>query len=74
MILLNEYTFHKQEHEMTLIFFYYSSLNRSAKFYLEQDLKEKFQAQNIDNSCALMTMQTIPNMQLSKKNITMLSR
>uniref|UniRef100_A0A3B5L7Z5 Tektin n=1 Tax=Xiphophorus couchianus TaxID=32473 RepID=A0A3B5L7Z5_9TELE len=45
-------------------------LNRSAKFYLEQDLKEKFQAQNIDNSCALMTMQTIPNMQLSKKNIT----
>uniref|UniRef100_A0A3B5L653 Tektin n=1 Tax=Xiphophorus couchianus TaxID=32473 RepID=A0A3B5L653_9TELE len=31
-------------------------LNRSAKFYLEQDLKEKFQAQNIDNSCALMTI------------------
>uniref|UniRef100_A0A3P9NXT1 Tektin n=1 Tax=Poecilia reticulata TaxID=8081 RepID=A0A3P9NXT1_POERE len=45
-------------------------LDRSAKFYLEQDLKEKFQAQNIDNSCALMTVQTIPNMQLSKKNIT----
>uniref|UniRef100_A0A3P9NXU3 Tektin n=1 Tax=Poecilia reticulata TaxID=8081 RepID=A0A3P9NXU3_POERE len=31
-------------------------LDRSAKFYLEQDLKEKFQAQNIDNSCALMTV------------------
>uniref|UniRef100_A0A3B3V2A3 Tektin n=2 Tax=Poecilia TaxID=8080 RepID=A0A3B3V2A3_9TELE len=45
-------------------------LDRSAKFYLEQDLKEKFQAQNIDNSCALMTVQTIPNLPLSKKNIT----
>ncbi|XP_054884230.1 tektin-1 [Poeciliopsis prolifica] len=48
-------------------------LDRSAKFYLERDLKEKFQAQNIDNSCALMTMQTIPNNPMPKKNITMLS-
>uniref|UniRef100_A0A3Q2Q221 Tektin n=1 Tax=Fundulus heteroclitus TaxID=8078 RepID=A0A3Q2Q221_FUNHE len=31
-------------------------LNRSAKYHLERDLREKFEAQNIDNSCALMTV------------------
>ncbi|KAJ0063826.1 hypothetical protein NL108_011064, partial [Boleophthalmus pectinirostris] len=30
-------------------------LNRSSKYHLEQDLKEKFDAQSIDNSCILMT-------------------
>ncbi|KAM4628385.1 tektin-1 [Polymixia lowei] len=30
-------------------------LNRSAKYYLEKDLTNKFQAQCIDDSCALMT-------------------
>ncbi|TMS07609.1 Inositol polyphosphate 5-phosphatase K [Larimichthys crocea] len=40
-------------------------LNRSAKYRLEQDLKEKFEAQCIDNSCALMTTHSINN-QMSK--------
>ncbi|KAK7883146.1 hypothetical protein WMY93_029320 [Mugilogobius chulae] len=30
-------------------------LNRSAKYHLEKDLKEKFEAQSIDNYCILMT-------------------
>ncbi|KAJ0021805.1 hypothetical protein NQD34_009295 [Periophthalmus magnuspinnatus] len=30
-------------------------LNRSSKYHLEQDLKEKFEAQSIDKSCILMT-------------------
>uniref|UniRef100_A0A673AUI9 Tektin n=1 Tax=Sphaeramia orbicularis TaxID=375764 RepID=A0A673AUI9_9TELE len=34
-------------------------LNRSAKYHLEQDLKEKFEAQCIDNSCDLMTTHSI---------------
>ncbi|XP_026154889.1 tektin-1 [Mastacembelus armatus] len=41
-------------------------LNRSAKYHLEQDLKEKFEAQCIDNSCALMTTHSIKNLQKSK--------
>nr|XP_040045526.1 tektin-1 [Gasterosteus aculeatus aculeatus] len=36
-------------------------LDRSAKYRLEKDLKEKFEAQCIDNSCALMTHNSINN-------------
>ncbi|XP_021172531.2 tektin-1 [Fundulus heteroclitus] len=43
-------------------------LNRSAKYHLERDLREKFEAQNIDNSCALMTVHSIHNLQMSKQN------
>uniref|UniRef100_A0A3Q2Q0B6 Tektin n=1 Tax=Fundulus heteroclitus TaxID=8078 RepID=A0A3Q2Q0B6_FUNHE len=43
-------------------------LNRSAKYHLERDLREKFEAQNIDNSCALMTVHSIHNLQMSKHN------
>ncbi|XP_068566662.1 tektin-1 [Cebidichthys violaceus] len=43
-------------------------LNRSAKYQLEKDLKEKFEAQCIDNSCALMTHHSINNLQRSKNN------
>lgn len=38
-------------------------LNRSAKYHLEQDLKEKFEAECIDNSCFLMTSHSIDNRQ-----------
>ncbi|XP_054462348.1 tektin-1-like isoform X2 [Anoplopoma fimbria] len=41
-------------------------LHRSAKYQLEKDLKEKFEAQCIDNSCALMTHHSINNLQRSK--------
>ncbi|XP_035478269.1 tektin-1 isoform X2 [Scophthalmus maximus] len=41
-------------------------LNRSAKYQLEQDLKEKYEAQCIDNSCALMTTHSIKDQQKSK--------
>ncbi|XP_074468823.1 tektin-1 [Sebastes fasciatus] len=47
-------------------------LNRSAKYHLEQDLKEKFEAQCIDNSCALMTTHSINNPQWSKNTETAL--
>ncbi|KAM7413646.1 hypothetical protein PAMA_020842 [Pampus argenteus] len=40
-------------------------LNRAAKYQLEQDLKEKFEAQCIDNSCALMTTHSLDNLQKS---------
>uniref|UniRef100_A0A3Q0T5P8 Tektin n=1 Tax=Amphilophus citrinellus TaxID=61819 RepID=A0A3Q0T5P8_AMPCI len=40
-------------------------LNRSAKYHLEHDLKEKSEAQCIDNSCAIMTTHSITNLQLS---------
>lgn len=43
-----------------------SRLNRSGKYHLEHDLKEKFEAQCIDNSCALMTICSIDNLQKSK--------
>ncbi|XP_047449687.1 tektin-1 [Mugil cephalus] len=44
-------------------------LNRSAKYHLEQDLKEKFDAQCIDNSCAIMTTHSINNLHgLKNKN------
>ncbi|KAK0135803.1 Tektin-1 [Merluccius polli] len=37
-------------------------LNRSAKYHLEKDLKNKFQAQSIDDSCTLMTNHSLnPN-------------
>uniref|UniRef100_A0A8C2XDA8 Tektin n=1 Tax=Cyclopterus lumpus TaxID=8103 RepID=A0A8C2XDA8_CYCLU len=38
-------------------------LDRSAKYQLEKDLKEKFEAQCIDNSCLLMTHHSINNLQ-----------
>ncbi|XP_069577584.1 tektin-1 [Brachyistius frenatus] len=38
-------------------------LNRSAKYHLEQDLKEKFEAECIDNSCTLMTTNSIISLQ-----------
>lgn len=41
-------------HEIVTSFFF-SRLNQSAKFQLEQDLKEKYEAQNLDSSCAAMT-------------------
>ncbi|XP_030264729.1 tektin-1 isoform X2 [Sparus aurata] len=41
-------------------------LNRSGKYHLEHDLKDKFEAQCIDNSCALMTTHSINNLQKSK--------
>ncbi|XP_018539570.1 tektin-1 [Lates calcarifer] len=44
-------------------------LNRSAKYHLEQDLKEKFKAQCIDNSCALMTTHSINNQPKSENNV-----
>ncbi|XP_044057838.1 tektin-1 [Siniperca chuatsi] len=47
-------------------------LNRSAKYQLEQDLKEKSEAQCIDNSCALMTPHSINNLQKSKNTQTVL--
>ncbi|XP_070762517.1 tektin-1 [Enoplosus armatus] len=47
-------------------------LNRSAKYQLEQDLKEKFEAHCIDNSCALMTTHSINNLQKSKNTKTVL--
>lgn len=46
-----------------------SRLNRSAKYHLEQDLKEKFKAQCIDNSCALMTTHSINNQPKSENNV-----
>ncbi|XP_051934972.1 tektin-1 [Hippocampus zosterae] len=36
-------------------------LNQSAKFQLEQDLKEKYEAQNLDSSCASMTPHSLIN-------------
>ncbi|KAI3354492.1 hypothetical protein L3Q82_019004, partial [Scortum barcoo] len=47
-------------------------LNRSAKYHLEQDLKEKFEAQCIDNSCALMTTHSTNNLQNSINTKTVL--
>ncbi|XP_075961653.1 tektin-1 [Anarhichas minor] len=44
-------------------------LNRSAKYQLEKDLKEKFEAQCIDNSCALMTHHSINNLQRSNTEL-----
>lgn len=51
-----------------------SRLNRSAKYYLEQDLKDKFEAQCIDKSCALMTTHSIVNPQKSKNTSAVLPR
>ncbi|XP_039987594.1 tektin-1 [Xiphias gladius] len=45
-------------------------LNRSAKYRLEQDLKEKYEAHCIDNSCILMTTHSIKNQQKSKNTNT----
>ncbi|KAF3693125.1 Tektin-1 [Channa argus] len=41
-------------------------LNRSAKYQLERDLKEKSEAQCIDNSCVLMTTHSIRDVPKSK--------
>uniref|UniRef100_A0A3B4FU63 Tektin n=1 Tax=Pundamilia nyererei TaxID=303518 RepID=A0A3B4FU63_9CICH len=46
-------------------------LNRSAKYHLEKDLKEKSEAQHIDNSCVVMTTHSIGNLQLSTTKSTM---
>ncbi|CAI5694653.1 unnamed protein product [Oreochromis niloticus] len=45
-------------------------LNRSAKYHLEKDLKEKSEAQHIDNSCVVMTTHSIGNLQLSTTKST----
>nr|XP_019950539.1 PREDICTED: tektin-1-like [Paralichthys olivaceus] len=42
-------------------------LNQSAKYHLEQDLREKYEAQCIDNSCNLMTIHSIKD-QLKSMN------
>ncbi|XP_035536347.1 tektin-1 [Morone saxatilis] len=47
-------------------------LNRSAKYQLEKDLKEKYEAQCIDNFCASMTTHSIENLQQSKNTKTVL--
>ncbi|XP_041796635.1 tektin-1 [Chelmon rostratus] len=47
-------------------------LNRSAKYHLEQDLKEKSEALCIDSSCALMTTCSISNLQKSRNTNTVL--
>lgn len=51
-----------------------SRLNRSGKYHLEHDLKDKFEAQCIDNSCALMTTHSINNLQKSKNTNAALPR
>ncbi|XP_062275573.1 tektin-1 [Scomber scombrus] len=48
-------------------------LNRSAKYYVEQDLKEKSEAQCIDDSCALMTTHSQSNLQKSINAKTLLA-
>uniref|UniRef100_H3C0R4 Tektin n=1 Tax=Tetraodon nigroviridis TaxID=99883 RepID=H3C0R4_TETNG len=40
-------------------------LNRSAKYILEKDLKEKSEAQHVDTSCSLITPHTIKQPQLT---------
>ncbi|KAM4742728.1 tektin-1 [Anableps anableps] len=50
-------------------------LNRSIKYHLEQDLKEKCEAESTDNSCALMTIYSMPctDLEMARKNISLLS-
>lgn len=43
-----------------------SRLDRSAKYQLEKDLKEKFEAECIDTSCLLMTHHAINNLQRAR--------
>ncbi|XP_075999719.1 tektin-1 [Genypterus blacodes] len=43
-------------------------LNRSAKYHIEKDLKEKFEAQGIDDCCALMTRHSLNNHQMASEN------
>lgn len=50
-----------------------SRLNRSVKYHLERDLKEKFEAQNIDSSCA-MTVHSDLTQEMAKYNRTELPR
>ncbi|XP_034459898.1 tektin-1 [Hippoglossus hippoglossus] len=47
-------------------------LNQSAKYHLEEDLKEKYQAQCIDHTCTLMTINSIKNQLESKKTNSIL--
>ncbi|XP_020504254.1 tektin-1 [Labrus bergylta] len=47
-------------------------LNRSAKYQLEHNLKEKFEAQSIDNSCALLTAHSINQLQSFKNPQTVM--
>ncbi|XP_038134538.1 tektin-1 isoform X2 [Cyprinodon tularosa] len=44
-------------------------LNMSAKYSLEVDLKEKFQAESIDGSCSLMSVRSVAELHTSKPNI-----
>ncbi|XP_060883149.1 tektin-1-like [Labrus mixtus] len=48
-------------------------LNRSAKYQLEHNLKEKFEAQSIDNSCALLTAHPINQLESFKNPQTVMS-
>ncbi|XP_041850394.1 tektin-1 [Melanotaenia boesemani] len=48
-------------------------LNRSTKYQLEQDLKEKSEARHIDDSCSLMTTTSMKNLQKSKNKAAALS-
>ncbi|XP_075892936.1 tektin-1 [Nelusetta ayraudi] len=48
-------------------------LNRSVKYLLEKDLKEKSEAQRIDSSCAVMTMHSVDNLPRSKNAMNHLS-
>ncbi|XP_029963546.1 tektin-1 [Salarias fasciatus] len=48
-------------------------LNRSAKYRLEQDLKEKYEAQTIDNSCAIMTAHSKDHLQLQSTGLSQIS-
>ncbi|KAM6966916.1 tektin-1 [Tautogolabrus adspersus] len=47
-------------------------LNRSAKYQLEHNLKEKFEAQSIDNSCALLTAHSINKLESLKNAQTVM--
>ncbi|KAM9338430.1 tektin-1 [Symphorus nematophorus] len=47
-------------------------LNRSAKYKLEQDVKEKFEAHCIDNSCSIMTTHSINNLKKAGNTKTIL--
>lgn len=47
------------EAESVFLFAYSQSrLNRSAKYYLEKDLQDKFQAERIDDFCSVLSSTT----------------
>ncbi|KAM9853546.1 tektin-1 [Aulostomus maculatus] len=49
-------------------------LNRSTKYLLEEDLKEKSEAECVDNSCTLMISHSINNQQRSKNTQNVLPK